>query len=126
MAVLVPEVNIAHVQETPAMRKKILSLLSLAVIPMIKKATDAAAMWQPKMAASLNTEKYLIMPFTKCCLICPWAYNQFFSAALNPNVFCFHAQYTAKNDKIAQTYKNCFNLLGEFIYNEHIINTYNS
>ena len=35
MAVLVPDVNIAHVQATPAMRKKILSFFILDVILMM-------------------------------------------------------------------------------------------
>ncbi len=47
MAVLVPDWNIPHKTMKALIRKKILALFCLFVIPQIKKATAADAAWQP-------------------------------------------------------------------------------
>ncbi len=65
-------------------------------------------MLHPKLAASLNTEKYRVMPFTMW--VRPAYSRNDFSGAEKPIFCCFHAQNAANIDNTAHTLKNCFTL----------------
>ena len=63
-AVLVPDAKNAHIAQTPEIKKKILSFFIFDVIEKTINAAAEEAIVQPKHAASLNIEKYLIIPLT--------------------------------------------------------------
>ena len=68
--VRVPDGNVAQKLAAPAIRQKYFIFFILFVIPNIKNATAVAAMLIPKVAASLNTEKYRmsVPPLIICVL----------------------------------------------------------
>ncbi len=119
MAVLVPEANIVHVHARPVMKKNIRSFpqMLLCDTETMKNATALAAMLHPKLAASLNMEKYLVMPFTMW-VRAPYT-SHAFSMLVKPMCCCFHAQKAAKSDRAAHSLRNVVTRFGVDMYMMH-------
>ena len=116
-ATLVPDANIPHATRILVAIKKIRSLFSFVVIPIIKKATAVAAALQPKLAASLKVEKYLInVPALRICVGRPTFSIQIFSALVKPKVCCFQTQNAEKSAKTAQILKYFIKISGDEMY----------
>jgi hypothetical protein len=106
MAVRVPDWNIPHIINAAVVRKKMRKFLILFVMPAIINTTAVAAALHPKLAASLNVEKYLIRdPPFKIWVVLPLVSIHMFSAVVKPKLICFQTQNTENNDNIAQKNK---------------------